>query len=474
MKRQLLLSLAVPIALAGCSSWLPVRHDTPELTHSAPLPSFSDATAANEWPANNWWQRYQDDTLNSLVTQALASAPSIATAEARFSSAREAARVSAATAGLRVDAQAAVARQRLSDNGLFPSELLGFSWYNQGDLGLKASYSFDWWHKQRDTTAAALDEVRAAQAEQSAASIALTASIADSYFGWQGDQAQLALIEEQLQLISRRQQITAARIAAQLDAPDTQYQLDIDSAALRGTRIELTASAQLRRIVIAALLGISPEQLPEFVAKPLPDVHAGLPESARIDLLARRADIVAARWRIDSAEKHLQAARAEFMPDFSINALAALSSIDLGKLFDFGSRAPSVGAAVHLPIFDSGLLRAQYGARAAQVDAAVTNYNNTVITAARDVATQAITMQKLAAQRAERLAQVNAAQQQLSSAEARKQQGLSDARPVLLARQALQQQRAAITNLNVAALSADINLQLALGGGYATAQGSSD
>jgi multidrug efflux system outer membrane protein len=91
-----------------------------------------------------------------------------------------------------------------------------------------------------------------------------------------------------------------------------------------------------------------------------------------------------------------------------------------------------------------------------------------VISAARDVATQAITLQKLEAQREQRIAQVDAAQQQLSSAQARRQQGLSDVRPVLLAQQMLQQHHAELTSLNVATLQADINLQLALGGGYST------
>lgn len=463
------LLLVLPWFITACSTWLPATRPAPAITSSAPLPAELPS-GSSEWPAADWWRKYNDSTLDSLISQALATAPSIAAAEARFGSARESARISAAAAGLHVDAQASLARQRLSDNGLFPAELLGFSWYSQADLGLQATYTFDWWHKQRATTEAALDEVRAAQAEHAAAGIALTAAVAESYFDWQSDQAQLALLDEQLQLVTRRQQITAARIAAELDAPDTQYQLDSDLAALRAMRIELNASADLRRVVIAALIGISTDQLPAFVAKPLPTVGARLPDSARLDLLARRADVVAARWRIEGAQRHLQAARAEFMPDFSINALAALSSIDLGKLFDTGSRAPSIGAAVHLPIFDSGLLKAQYGARAAQLDAAVANYNDTVVGAAREVATQAITLQKLDAQRAQRNAQLNAAQQQVSTAEARNQQGLSDARPVLIARQVLQQQQATVVSLDAAAVSADINLQLALGGGYLAAE----
>jgi outer membrane protein, multidrug efflux system len=458
--------LVLPVFISACSQWLPMTHSAPPTVTSVPLGADLTADSSATWPAADWWRKYDDDTLDLLIRQAAGNSPSIANAEARFNNAREAVRISAAATGLHVDASASINRQRLSDNGLFPTEFLGFSWYSQADLGLRATYSFDWWHKRQAATQAAVNEARAAQAERSAASMALAAAIADSYFGWQGDQAQLGLLDSQQQLLARQQQITAARIRAELEPAGNLYQLDGDIAALRAMRIELLASASLRRVVIAALLGIGTEQLPAFVARPLPSVTAQLPDTVRIDLLARRADIVASRWRIDAAQQQLQAARAEFMPDISINALAGLSSIDLGKLLTTGSAVPAIGAAIHLPIFDSGLLKAQYGLRAAQLDAAVAGYNDTVVTAARQVATQVITLQKLAAQRQQRLAQVNSAQQLLNTAEARKRQGLTDNRPVLTATQLLQQHRSAVTSVDAAALSADINLQLVLGGGY--------
>lgn len=464
MKLRYAAPLLLPWLATACSSWLPTVHSVPETLAAVPL--ATELADTSNWPDVAWWRKYDDGALNTLIAQADTSAPSIATAAARFNTAREAVRVSAAAAGLRIDGKAAVNRQRLSDNGLFPTEFLGFSWYTQADLGLQATYSFDWWHKRQAATEAAIDEARAAQAERSAASLALSAAIADSYFGWQADQAQLALLDVQQQLLTRRQQITTLRIRAELEAADAVYQLDGDLAALRATRIELNASASLHRVVIAALLGIGTDQLPTFVAKPLPNVAAQLPDNVRVDLLARRADIVASRWRIEAAQQQLRVARAEFLPDISINALAALSSIDLGKLFNAGSAAPAIGAAIHLPIFDSGLLNAQYGMRAAQLDASVANYNDTVITAARQVATQVITLQKIGAQREQRLEQVNAAQQLLTAAEARNKQGLTDARPALSATQLVQQQRSAVISLDAAALSADINLQLALGGGY--------
>lgn len=453
------------LATAGCSTWMPVAPQPPVTLSTAPLPATLP-TGNSEWPAAQWWRKYDDSILDTLITQSLAKAPSIASAEARFNSARESVRVTAAAAGLRVDAQASVSRQRLSDNGMFPIEFLGFNWYNQADLGLRASYTFDWWHKQQAATEAALDEARAAQAERSAAALTLSAAVADSYFGWQADQAQLALLDEQLQLVARRQLIVAARIRADLDNADGQYQIEGELAALRASRAQLAASAELRRVVLAALLGISTDQLPEFTVRPLPSVGTQLPDTVRVDLLARRPDIIAGRWHIEATQQQVRAARAEFMPDFSINALAGLSSVDLGKLLNAGSAVPSIGAALHLPIFDSGLLKARYGARAAQLETAIASYNATVVSAAREVATQVITLQQLGVQRLQRQAQLDAAQQLLNASEARRKQGVADARPALSAAQALQQQRAALITLDAAALSTDISLQVALGGGY--------
>jgi multidrug efflux system outer membrane protein len=462
---RFVVSCLLAVLISACMG-LPAPHSAPSLATAAPL-SIALNAQSGDWPAANWWQRYNDATLDALMTQAVVNAPSIASAEARFNSARESVRVSAAAEGLHVTAQGDVSRQRLSDNGLFPPQFLGFHWYNQADLGLQASYSFDWWHKRRSATYAAIDDARAAQAERSAAALTLGSAVADAYFGWQADQAQLALLREQLALAERRKAITQARIHAELEPSDGLHSLDAELAGLRESSVSLEYSAKLRRVMLAALLGINPEQLPTFTPQALPQVSTQLPANVHIDLLARRADISASRWQVEAAQQRLGVARAEFLPDITLNALAGLSSIDLAKLFNAGSAAPSVAAAIHLPIFDSGLLKAQYGARAAQLDAAIASYNDTLVTAAREVATQTLRLQQLAAQHTERDAQTTATQRQVEIATRRGQQGLSDARPALLATQALQQQRAALSTLDAQALSTEIGLIAALGGGYA-------
>jgi multidrug efflux system outer membrane protein len=146
--------------------------------------------------------------------------------------------------------------------------------------------------------------------------------------------------------------------------------------------------------------------------------------------------------------------------------LLGLNSLDVGKLLEYGSRVPQVSAAIHLPIFDAGRLKARYGGAQAAIDAAVSNYQDTVISAARDVATQATTRAQIEAQRSQRLRQVEAALRMKSTAAARVRQGLTDSRSELTATESWIDQRDGLMQLDSAALSADIALQRALGGGY--------
>jgi multidrug efflux system outer membrane protein len=174
--RALLVVLACVVA-AGCAAVAPAT--APTSLAEVPL-AGTELPAGGQWPTASWWQRYQDPTLDQLVNTALADSPSLAAAHARFDSARESVRLAAAAAGAHVEASAQESRQRLSDNGLFPPKFLGFNWYNMTDLGLAASYTFDWWGKQRASVEAATNEARAAAADRTAAALVLSSSVVDT------------------------------------------------------------------------------------------------------------------------------------------------------------------------------------------------------------------------------------------------------------------------------------------------------
>ena len=443
----------------------PPTIQAPVLRTTVPVVA-SAFTAPGQWPASAWWERYGDPVLDQLVAQALQGAPSLSAADARFSSARQLVRISGAAQGIQVEANGTAQHQRISDNGLLPPQLLGFNWYSQTDLGVSANYTFDWWGKQRASIEAAVDESRAAQADRKAAELVLVAAVADSYFGWLGDQQRLGLVQARLALMERQARISAQRIAAQLDSGDSVRAVAQDIAATRERVAVLEGSARLRVVALAALLGRGAETLPPMVPRPLPVVQAALPESVRLDLIARRPDVAASRWRVESAQQSLVAVRGEYYPDVSLRALVGLSSIEIGSLLKPGSAVPSIGAAIHLPLFDSGLRDARFGARQAQVAAAVATYDEAVFAAAREVATAASTALSLSAQHQQRELHRLEAQALLDSAGARVRAGTADARAQLSASLLLNTDQDGLAQLNLAALSADVALQRALGGGY--------
>jgi multidrug efflux system outer membrane protein len=298
----------------------------------------------------------------------------------------------------------------------------------------------------------------------------LTASVADTYFGWQADQSRIALAHEREGIVERESEIAAARVEADLDAAENLNRSALDLAAAREQIASLEGSAKLRVVALAALVGRSIAELPPLQARPLPAFSGNLPDDVKIDLISRRADITASRWRVEAAERNLDSARAQFFPDVSINALLGLQSLSVDRLLEYGSRVPMASAAIHLPIFDAGRLKARYGASQAAIDSAVASYQDTVVSAARDVATQATTRAQIAAERTQRAIEVDSAHQLQSSAAARVNQGITDLRTELTATQSWIEQRDVLLQLDAAALSADIALQRALGGGYESPQ----
>ncbi|MDR2012103.1 MAG: efflux transporter outer membrane subunit [Rhodanobacter sp.] len=458
-----LVAFAVVLGIAACS--VPPKPALPDLRNAAPLaglPTHGDG----HWPDSLWWSRYHDDQLDQLEQAALAGNPSLAVARTRFDTALHSVEIARAALGTSITLNATAQRQRLSETGLIPPQFLGFTWYNQGDLGIQFQYDFDFWGKTRAGIVAALDEAHAQAAERNTAALMMTTAVADTYFGWQADQARLALARESVRALQDYRALVAKRVERGIDPPDLLIGADAQIAAVRELEAGYAGSLPIREAALAALLGQSPAQLPALTVKPLPAVDGALPDNVGIDLLARRADIAASRWRVEAAMQRVTQAHAEFYPDISIGAMAGLSSIDFNKMFTAGSRVFDVGPALHLPLFSLHRLRAAYGVSQAQLAAAAAQYNDTVVGAAREVATQALSLQQIAARRQQREQQVTAMSALRDTAAARARRGVADERSVLTAQAQVLQQKDAAATLDAQAVSTQIALIKALGGGY--------
>ena len=458
-----LLAVAATILDASCA--VPPRSERPPLRDEAPLAGV-DVPAGAGWPSPDWWTRYGDAQLDRLEELALARSPSLQEAQRRFGAAVQAVDIARAAEGLSGEASAQVQRQRLSEHGLIPSQFLGFTWYNQGDLAVSVRHDFDFWGRSRAAIAASIDEARAAEAERAAAALMLTSAVAETYLAWAADHVRLALAAETVAALERSRAIGARRVARGIEPPDLLQQADARIAAAAEQRAAESGAVRIRLAALAALLGTAPAELADLEPPPLPAVGGALPDDAGLDLLARRPDIAASRWRIEAALERTEQARAAFYPDISLGAMAGLSSIDLDRLLAAGSRVAAFGPALHLPLFGRDRLRAAHGASQAQLEAAAAHYDAVVVDAAREVARQALLLAQLDARRSERARQLDASRALERSAAARVRHGIVDERVHLEAVAGVLQQRDAMAALDAQRLAAEIALTRALGGGY--------
>jgi multidrug efflux system outer membrane protein len=453
------------LALAGCA------HVPPDSSKAVP-PDFARAQHAPEirlardaWPTAQWWLDYHDPQLDQLVELALKDSPTLAAAQARVLGAQAALGAERAAGGVQLGLDAGLIRQRYSGNGLFPAPI-GGAFYNDASVKVQASYDFDWWGKHRSLVAAALGEVNARQAEASQARQTLAAALAQSYFRLQLLWARLdntnALAALQRELIADRK----ARIAHGLANADEQRTAELDLGTITGQAARLATQAGREREALRALAGAGSGALGQLAHHAPVAPVAALPRQLGLELLARRPDLQAARWRVEAALGRVAASQAAFYPDLNLVGAFGLDAVSIGRLLRPGSRTLLAGAVLELPLFDSGRLDAQLGAARAERDAMIADYNQSVLDAVRDVAAEGVTLQGIEQQTRAHAATSAATTALLGSASARFQRGLADRSALLQAKLAVLRQQDGDLQLQDAALQTQVALVKALGGGY--------
>jgi NodT family efflux transporter outer membrane factor (OMF) lipoprotein len=429
-----------------------------------------------EWPQDAWWTTLNDPTLSGLVEQALADSPTLVAAQARMTRAQAAANAAAAAQWPDIHAGLDITRQRYSENGLLPPPI-GGSTVTSYDLQLAGSWELDFFGRQRAALASAVSAQKAAAAEQQAARLMLASSVARTY-------VQLArlvdLREAAVAIRKQREQIlelVQGRVSSGLDTKVELRQAEGAVPAISQQIEALQEQMELTRHALAALIGAGPDataQLTPTLSRIGGARWQQAPRAIPADLVGRRADIAAARWRAEAAARDIDVARAQFYPNVNLIGFVGLSSLTLADWATAGSAVWAVGPAVRLPIFDAGRLRANLQGRTADYDAAVASYNSVLIEAVRDVADQLSSLQAIERQAREQRAAQDAAESALELATLRYQAGLGTFVTVLTAEESVVVQRRSATDLKARAVDVRLQLVRALGGGYADPAGTGE
>lgn len=420
------------------------------------------------WPAADWWRGYGDPQLERLMTEALAGSPGVRLAAARVREADRRAELAAANAGVSLTLNGVSSRERNTGNGIIPPPFRGAMMTNSR-LAIDFSMEIDWWGRNRGLIESAIGQKLAAQADAAAARVMLASAIVQGYFQIQADIRRLSAARA---LVSVREQLAAlddARIARGLDTALIRRQREGEIASGRLQVEVIEAGLALAHNQIAALAGKAPGAIPAIVEAPLAEVRFASAAEVPVDLVGRRADIAASRWRVESAARLEDATVAQFYPNLSLSAFAGFSAIGLVNVIRGGSGIYGVAPALHLPLFDSGRLAANLGVQRAQIDTAVEQYNQTLIDAVREAADQMALLRSVAIQRQRAEEGLTALRALLDLSQARLDAGLADASQTLNVRLQLLAQEDALAALRGRQLAADALLARALGGGYGDA-----
>lgn len=455
--------LTAMAALVGCATPGPQAPTAPPIKPGAA--GLAETSTTGGFPLQAWWRDLGDPALDALIDTALAGQPGLQAVAARLAVADAAAQAVQAANGPQASLSAETTRQRFSGNGLVPPAVAG-STHDVATVQANGRLGLDFFGRHAAALQAALGQQRAAAAELQAARGLLSAQLAR---GWVALARLLALRElADRQLVQRQDQRTliAQRVAAGLDNALLLRSADGAVPEVRQQIEALNGQIALARHQLAVLAGLAPASLATAAPSLQPLRLATLPERLGADLLGRRADVVAARWRVEAAQAQVHRARADFYPDIDLVGFVGLNALGLDRLLSLGSRQLGVGPALRLPLFDGGALRAQLGVRSAEADAAVAAYNAAVLQAAREAADAVATLRALARQQAEQAHVAAAADAAQGLAQQRYRAGLANRLGVLDAETAVLAQRAAATDLQARTLDAQVQLMQALGGGW--------
>jgi len=406
------------------------------------LPHFSTQDIQPEW-----WERFQNKSLSELIESSLKNNPSIALANTRIEKAQALASITQAESSFQGGGALNLDRQRFSQTGIYPPPL-GGSVQSLTTLQLSGAWIPDVFGKYKAAYASAMGQVQASALEATHARVQLSAQITLQFIA-------LALSIDERDLLTQRQlrlqslgHLLKERILAGLDASLDIQTHDIELNDLSIELSQLETRIDLHRHLLATLGARSPLALADLTPH-LRDLNStDLDAHLGIDLLGRRADVMAAKFRVLASMKSVEAAKLDFYPNLNLGVFAGFNSLQINQLTQNASAQYGLVPSLSLPIFDGGRLNAQLSAKNAEKDQAVALYNSTLLDALKEASDALVTYKHTSTELKSSQRSLKLAAEKLNLQSLKTQAGLSNQAAVLRESLAqLQQQRASFGGL---------------------------
>jgi outer membrane protein, multidrug efflux system len=468
MKNRLISGVVIVGLLAGCT--VGPKYRKPIVQPPSTFRGAGDAAAApdpNSMADLKWFEVFKDERLQELVRTALVNNYDLGQAVTRIQAARANLGITRSEQFPNVTAGADVTTLRNSNSGQFalPAGVSRDRTFGTVVLDL-LSFEIDIWGRRRRATEAARADLLGAEETRKALMTTVVSDVSAAYFNLleldlelEIARDTLATRRESLHLIQARQR---GGVATMLDV--RQAEQLVYAASQTVPDIERLIEQTENRINL--LLGKDPGPVARGRSlteqEQPPSAPPGLPSS----LVERRPDIRGAEAALMAATANIGVAKAAYFPQISLTGFMGGQSNQLANLFSGPGGVWNFAPQVTAPIFNAGGVKSGVKLTEAQQRLALTQYQQTIKTAFREVSDALVEYRKVKEIRAQQELLVTTLQDRSRLAYLRYQGGVDTQLNALDADRDLFAAELSLAQTRRNELLALVQLYKALGGGW--------
>jgi len=454
-------TLSSCVLLAGCAVGPSYRRppvDTPTNFRGAVA---NEQSSLADLP---WWEIFEDETLKQLVTTALVNNYDVTAAAARVEQARQAAKQARSEYFPQVGYTSVLTVGHNQFVGSPSSNAPGAQGFFLGIVA--TAWEADIWGRIRRLNEAARAAYLATDEARRGVMLSLATDVSQAYFELLGLRLQLEIAKESVQSYTETRDLFTERLQGGLGNALQTSRAAADLATAQASVTDLERLIGLKENQISVLVGQNPgavETTVRLLDEVVPlDVPAGLPSA----LLERRPDVRSAVQRVRAANAQVGVVQSAFFPAIGLTTFLGKLSTPLSELTSRNTNAWSVGPRASGPIFTGGGLKAQKRQAVANWEEVTAQYQQTALSAFRDVSDALISRENFDAVRTQLIESVRNNQEAVRLARMRYLEGLSSYVEVLDALQRLYPAQLALAQTEVNRRLVILQLYRALGGGW--------
>ena len=368
------------------------------------LETLNEGKEEDLGPDANWWEGFSDPILNELVESGLEDNFEIAAAMARVKAARADITLAGSADNLSVDTDvgADIDERRQLEPNEQPVTTRSYS------AGLGIGLPLDIFGRTRRDVERARAELESAVEELRGVVLFVSSDITDEYLSLRGNQRQLELLRESVDLQEKTLSIVRTRYESGLSP-----ELDVQRATSSRNRL-------------AVLTGEFPGAYEELLtpSQDIPVYSARIPDSLPLDVLNSRPDIAESEADLKAVIAAIGVAEADFYPSFDLAANLTISRTGVSSMNPTEVLIGSLSAIIEQVITDGGARSANRTIAEAQAEEALANYELALRNALQEVETSLNAIRSSAQRQDSLMKAVQASQRSFAQAETLYRQGL--------------------------------------------------